>query len=285
VGKTDPLIQEAKKGEYLYHGTQSKEIIGQPKISSGKMGDAFYLTTDKQKAASFGREKNISDDIINNKGEVVKRIIREPNAYKTSNVFEFDPKDLKIKTVENDKQFFDLIPSGEIKDANQTFRLMGYDGVFNKDTGTYAIYDTSKLKPKTVDPLIQEAKKYKSAEELQNVLPTAKIKTGSVYPNSLDVTFPEGGGIEYQELPDKIIIRAVSNGSNPSGTATNVSSGIATKAVNSLLETARKMGKDVEVTGIHNYSYWKKMGFPPTEDFKSTLTNSQLIDIWNKANR
>lgn len=153
VGKTDHLIQEAKKGEYLYHGTQSKEIIGQPKISSGKMGDAFYLTTDKQKAASFGREKNISDDIINNKGEVVKRIIREPNAYKTSNVFEFDPKDLKIKTVENDKQFFDLIPSGEIKDANQTFRLMGYDGVFNKDTGTYAIYDTSKLKPKTVDHL------------------------------------------------------------------------------------------------------------------------------------
>jgi hypothetical protein len=141
LAKTDDLT--------AYHGTQAKEIRGTPNPTSGSMGKAFYLSDDEIKASSFGKEKNIPDDVVGTSGKVFKRTIREPNAYETSNVYPFDLSKLRIKTVANDKEFFSKIPSGEAKDASVSYRLMGYDGVYNKDTGTYAIYKTDSLIPKT----------------------------------------------------------------------------------------------------------------------------------------
>jgi hypothetical protein len=262
-----------------------KSSFNSPSVGKTAETKLYHATPEKFEDFDLGKTEGGVVWFTDNPKEITTNVVGavQGKGQKLNTMERIAPKEMKWATSEMQDKFY----------TDELIR-QGYDGVKipspEGEGNWYKVFDPNKSLKKPVsnsvsDPLIQEAKKYKSAEELLNVLPTAKIKTGSVYPNSLDVTFPEGGGIEYQELPDKIIIRAVSNGSNPSGTATNVSSGIATKAVRSLLETARKMGKDVEVTGIHNYSYWKKIGFPPTEDFKSTLTNSQLTDIWNKANR
>ena len=150
--KVDPLTAEARKyktpeefvkaqGDPLYHGTQAQNIRGTPNPTDGKMGRAFYLNADKTKAEAFGKEKNVQEEVTTTSGKKVTRTLREPNAHPTSNVYSFDTSKLKIKKV-TDKQFFD--ETGD--DApDKYYRLAGYDGVYNTDTGTYAIYNTDKL--------------------------------------------------------------------------------------------------------------------------------------------
>jgi hypothetical protein len=285
--------------ETLYHGTQAKEIVGVPKTSEGKMGNAFYLTKDKQKAISFGKEKNISDDVISASGKTIKRTLREPNAYKTSNVFEFSPEELKIKTVSNDKEFFDMIPSGEATDANATFRLMGYDGVYNNDTGTYAIYNTSKLKPKTVvDPLIQEAKKYKTAEEFVKAQPTyyrgeggSNVAQGKALLAegkhlASDAEYPKGFGKvgEYVIKPD---IKVLDLGDS---TFSEISKklGIPERRYISpkeLSSIAKEKGYGVLKYKGEYKSSVKQFNHIVDLTGDSTITKSQLTDIFNKANK
>ena len=129
-----------------FHGTQAKDIVGTPKTSMGKMGDAFYVTVDKNKASAFGKEKNIQDNIIGASGKTIERTFRDPNFYPTSNVHSFDLSKLNIKTVADDREFFKYIHTGDVKDAKMIAELSGYDGIYNKDTGTFAIYNTTKLK-------------------------------------------------------------------------------------------------------------------------------------------
>ncbi len=138
----NPLIQEARKGDIAYHGTQAKEIRGIPNTTQGKMGNAFYLTSDENKALRFGKEKNIKEEIITASGKKVTRTLREPDYYPNSNVYSFNIGNAKIKPI-TDEEFFRLVGNDKPEDY---FRLAGYDGVFNKDTGTYAIYNPEKLK-------------------------------------------------------------------------------------------------------------------------------------------
>lgn len=146
VETTPTEVKPVETPVNAYHGTQSTEITGQPKTTMGKMGDAFYLTIDPKKAESFGKEKNVQDNIISASGKEIERTYRDPNAFPSSNVFNFNTSGLKIKTVANDKEFFKFVHTDNIKDAPDITKLSGYDAIYNKDTGTFAVYDTSKLK-------------------------------------------------------------------------------------------------------------------------------------------
>ncbi len=143
----DKLVSATKPNEDItvYHGTQAKEFIGTPKKNQGKMGNAFYLSNSEDKALAFGKEKSVIDTIVTASGKKVERVLREPNAYPTSNVYKFSIKGLNIRTVNDDMEFFRLLGNVDISEADKAFRLMGYDGVFNKSTGTYAIYNPEKL--------------------------------------------------------------------------------------------------------------------------------------------
>lgn len=153
-----------------YHGTQAKEIRGNPNPTNGSMGKAFYLTDSKSKAGEFGREKRVvNDTITNSNGKKVKQILRESNGYKDSQVFDFDTSDLKIKNFNNDQEFFNFTQNADLKELSDWFKLAGYDGAYIKDKGTYAIYDTSRLKNLSNKPLErvnlgETAKKYDSVQ-------------------------------------------------------------------------------------------------------------------------
>ena len=125
-----------------FHGTQRQDIT-KPRITKGKMGKAFYLTESKDRAARYGRDAMVSDDVISATGGVIKREIREPEMHKTSNVLEYGLDDLNIREVADDREFRELFKSS--KEASQNAELMGYDGVYNKTTDTYAIYNVDKL--------------------------------------------------------------------------------------------------------------------------------------------
>lgn len=142
VGKTAETAKQT-----AYHGTQAKEIKGVPNATNGTMGKAFYLADDAVKAESFGKEaKTLNDTITLNSGKKIKQIVREPNKYQTANVFSFDLSDTKIKKFNTDREFFDFIGDTTKEDMADYFRLAGYDGAYIKDNGTFAIYNTNKLK-------------------------------------------------------------------------------------------------------------------------------------------
>ena len=140
-----------------FHGTQAKQIRGTPNPTDGSMGKAFYLTNDAAKAKSFGRDGRVDDSVMGAQGKMIKRTLREPEMYPDSNVFEFDLSKLKIKEVADDAEFFRHIPSGDVADASVEYRLLGFDGVRNKTTGTTAIYNTENLRPKAAaQPRVDE---------------------------------------------------------------------------------------------------------------------------------
>ena len=240
-----------------------KDVYGQKKVIPA--GEAPKLKQPSGKSP-FSTPREIKYDKIVN-------FRKQGNDYaKTAKEFGMSKervRQIEAKVVEASGQ----TPDEFWKDARLANKVKGQD-----------VLSAIKDKVSKADPLIQEAKKYKSAEELNKVLPTAEIKKGNVYPNDLTVDFPEGGTLHYQELLDKIIIRAVSN-RGIKGIGDKTSSGVATKAIKSLMNYAKNTGKDIEVTGIYNNEYWKNLGFPSAKDSTSKLTKSQLTDIWNKANK
>jgi len=130
-----------------YHGTQAKQIVGTPNATDGSMGKAFYVTDNKGKAEVFGKERKVlNDTIINNKGKKVKQYVREPNYYKTSNVFDINLDGLNIKEFKDSTEFFKYISNSSKKEIPDWFKLSGYDGAYIKDSGTYAIYSPEKIK-------------------------------------------------------------------------------------------------------------------------------------------
>ena len=124
---------------------------------------------------------------------------------------------------------------------------------------------------------VEEAKQYKSIQSILEAVPTAKVEMTGMWKDDLNVMFDEGGSLHFQDSPDAVTIRAVSNGGKQSG--------IPTKAVRTLMQYAADNGKSIKVTGIHNFSYWKHLGFPPTEDFRTALTNSELRSMSNLSSK
>ena len=118
-----------------YHGTQAKEIRGIPNKTKGSIGNAFYLSDDKLKAEKFGKDSKVI-----NSG--TKSLLRKEGTFPTSNVYEFDLSKLKIKEFKSDSELFKEVKDPDIE---SWMKLAGYDGVYIKNTGTYAIYNPEKL--------------------------------------------------------------------------------------------------------------------------------------------
>ena len=143
-----PLMQEATKyktadefvkaqgdeGKIAFHGTQAKEIRGVPNKTKGTIGNAFYLSGDAVKAEQFGKDATVKT--------MTNELKRRANIYPSANTYAFDISNLKIKTFNNDAEFFNYVKDPDIE---KWMRLSGYDGVYMKDTNNYAIYNTEKL--------------------------------------------------------------------------------------------------------------------------------------------
>jgi hypothetical protein len=180
----DEKVKAALNTESLaYHGTQAIEFDGAPRISDGSMGKAFYMSNDAAKAESFGKEKKIADNIVNSRGETVERTVREPNAFDAANVFAADLKELNIKTVADDVEFFNLLSSKKhgIKEAHLSAQLLGYDGVYNKATGTYAIYNPEKLTNKLS---LKDAETKALQQDATNAQTLAKAQADALDPKN-----------------------------------------------------------------------------------------------------
>ena len=176
----DPLIEEARKYDtaeefvesqgVVYHSTDSKSAIEQ----SG-------FTIDETVASTKPTGVWFTDKKQTGYGAEIVEAIPPKNLFEMSVL---DMGDLKKKAA---KQFPDL-PSG--KAITETLKSEGYDGL--KMDGTVVIFDPKNIKTKkqltdiwnqaqeqtTVDPLIEEARKYDTAEEFvesQYVPPKGKI--------------------------------------------------------------------------------------------------------------
>jgi hypothetical protein len=162
----------------------------------------------------------------------------------------------------------------------------GRDGVPMQSVGREGI-EVPATPPKKIDPIIEEAKKYKTAEEFVKAdtgLDISSSKEGIGYGGKYTgksevIKFPSGGSIEFQNTANEVVIRGVGN-------AGNVGKGEATEVIKSLTRYAENNGKDIVVTGVSNQPYWLKLGFKDLKDFEYKVANkdikSQLTDIFNK---
>lgn len=158
-------------------------------------------------------------------------------------------------------------------------------------------------KMSTSDPLLQEAKKYKSAEEfvkaqrdtnipIEKYLSDSKIdgiekygqyeKLGNRPINSY-IRFDGGGEISFSLDKNKIIIEGLGAG-NIKGKATQILEAFKKKAIR---ENKTLFARNTNVPGTPgSLSYWKSRGFISDNKGNAIFEpKSQLEEIWKKANK
>lgn len=244
----DPLIQEARKGEYLYHGTNEDvlENISNEGLKPGRRGQ-LSLSKTEEYSRSFAK------DGMTPQG-------------KTSGVM------LRVKGGTLDGKT-------TIKRADGKPRPMAdqLNEVLTKETippEQLEIYKNGKWQPLVKEnPLTQEARKYKSAEEF--------VKAVATYQESKLDKFKKAILEIEKKYPSKVPGSAEAYDKNVVTFTNSMPKSLKEKFLKDIegvdsAEMAGDIASDVSLKGRDFYNSVIR---------ENIQTKSQLTDIWNKANR
>lgn len=285
VKPVSPLAQEAQKyksaeefvkaqGTSLYSGSKAKfEQFDFNKADKGGLyGNSAYMTPDAKRASSYG--DNVTEYVVPKNAKLLKES-------------EFESRVRSITP---------SVPYGDITIARakavEQFIKEGYDGVKAKDTT--AIFNPKALQTKSqltdiwkqANPengLLQEAKKYKSAEEFvkkNNPVDAVVFRAERNYeeygPKMVSLNIAANDLVKGKGITKEYTLNALKEAFNDGATRIQPSLGGYTKEGKGFMDT---LVRDGWVTKTPNGTYFT------TEKIKTWETKSQLTDIWNQANK